>query len=202
MTGWSGSPSSIRAEIQFYQFLPLYDVIHLGNVMRRGYSPTSSEMTWALVDGCFVVADVLSLAAIQPEGAIAAESVRAEVKAAVRAGCPIRRPRAGRDRGRVRRQGRRSPRAGSSGLERAGAGGSRDRSRRWARWWTVRSAGGMYQVLRQVPGGPAPAQPRPADGDGRTTRRQGRHAAESPGNRSGCSKTEPRWCCASRRSAG
>ena len=43
-------------------------------------------MTWALVDGCFVVTDVLSLAAIQPEGAIAAESIRGEVKAAVREG--------------------------------------------------------------------------------------------------------------------
>ena len=75
-----------QSEIRFYQFLPLYDVIHLGNVVRRGYSPTSSEMTWALVDGCFVVADVLSLAAVQPEGAIAAEAIRTEVKAAAREG--------------------------------------------------------------------------------------------------------------------
>ncbi len=75
-----------QSEIKFYQFLPLYDVIHLGNVMRRGYSPTSSEMTWALVDGCFVIADVLSLAVVQPEGAIAAEAIRTEVKAAVREG--------------------------------------------------------------------------------------------------------------------
>ena len=82
----NGSHSSIRAQIQFYQFLPLYDVIHLGNVVGRGYSPTTSEMTWALVDGCFVVADVLSLAAIQPEGAVAAEAIRTEVKAAVREG--------------------------------------------------------------------------------------------------------------------
>ena len=41
-------------------------------------------MTWAVVDGCFVVADILSLAAIQPEGAVAAEAVRTEVKAAAR----------------------------------------------------------------------------------------------------------------------
>ena len=74
------------SEIRFYQFLPLYDMLHLGNVLRRGQSPTSGEMTWALVDGCFVVADVLSLAAIQPEGAVAAEAVRSEVKAAAREG--------------------------------------------------------------------------------------------------------------------
>ena len=75
-----------QTQIQFYQFLPLYDVIHLGNVVGRGYSPTTSEMTWALVDGCFVIADVLSLVAIQPEGAVAAEAIRTEVKAAVREG--------------------------------------------------------------------------------------------------------------------
>src|SRR5262249_61817812 len=72
--------------VQFYQFLPLYDVIHLGNVLRRGYAPTSGEMAWALIDGCFVVADVLSLAAVQPEGAVAAEAIRSEVKGAVRQG--------------------------------------------------------------------------------------------------------------------
>ncbi len=33
---------------QFYQFLPMYDVVHLGNVLRQGYAPTSGEMTWAL----------------------------------------------------------------------------------------------------------------------------------------------------------
>ena len=49
-------------------------------------APTSGEMTWALVDGCFVVADVLSLAAVQPEGAVAAEAARTEVKAAAREG--------------------------------------------------------------------------------------------------------------------
>ena len=72
--------------IRFYQFLPMYDVIHLGNVLRRGYAPTSGEMTWALIDGCFVVADVLSLAAVQPEGAVASEAIRSEVKGAVRQG--------------------------------------------------------------------------------------------------------------------
>ena len=65
---------------------PLYDVLHLGNVLSRGHSPTSGEMTWAVVDDCFVIADVLSLAAIQPEGAVAAVAVRSEVKAAAREG--------------------------------------------------------------------------------------------------------------------
>jgi hypothetical protein len=115
-----------QSEIRFYQFLPLYDVIHLGNVLGRGHSPTSSEMTWALVDGCFVIADALSLAAIQPEGAVAAESIRAEVKATAREG------------------------AKSLGRELTERGAS-TASKRWARWWTVRSAGGMYQVLRRLP---------------------------------------------------
>ena len=72
------------SDLKFYQFLPLYDLLHLGNVLRRGYSPTSGEMAWALVDGCFVVADALSLAAIQPEGVVVAEATRAELKAATR----------------------------------------------------------------------------------------------------------------------
>ena len=93
-----------QSEIQFYQFLPLYDVIHLGNVVRRGYAPTSGEMTWALVDGCFVVADVLSLAAVQPEGAVAAESIRDRGQGRGTRGGQVRGPRAGRDRRRVGRQ--------------------------------------------------------------------------------------------------
>jgi hypothetical protein len=115
-----------QSEIRFYQFLPLYDVIHLGNVLGRGHAPTSGEMTWALIDGCFVIADALSLAAIQPEGAVAAESIRAEVKATAREG------------------------AKSLGRELTERGAS-TASKRWARWWTVRSAGGMYQVLRRLP---------------------------------------------------
>jgi hypothetical protein len=139
-----------QSEIQFYQFLPLYDVIHLGNVVGRGYSPTSSEMTWALVDGCFVVADALSLAAIQPEGAIAAESIRTEVKAAVREGS--------------RSAGRQLVEAGAESVgktlpghqaaravDRSSAVAAMGLSPRWARWWTVRSAGGLYQIMRQVP---------------------------------------------------
>jgi len=136
--------------IQFYQFLPLYDVIHLGNVLRRGHAPTSGEMTWALVDGCFVVTDVLSLAAIQPEAAIAAESIRGEVKTALREG--------------VKSVGRElTARGGESAgkslarhelgtvLDQAAAQGTSTVSRRLARWWTVRSAGGFYQVFRRIP---------------------------------------------------
>ena len=28
-----------QTSVQYYQFLPLYDVIHLGNVLRKGYAP-------------------------------------------------------------------------------------------------------------------------------------------------------------------
>ncbi len=142
-----------RGEIRFYQFLPLYDVLHLGNVLSRGHSPTSGEMTWAVVDGCFVIADVLSLASIQPEGAVAAEAVRSEVKAAAREG--------------ARSAGRELAEAGgesagkSLALSRAsreplGAGGTAaaeaaPASRRVARWWAVRSAGGVYPVLQRLP---------------------------------------------------
>ena len=59
-------------------------MLHLGRVMTRGYTPTRGEMAWALVDGCFVVADVLSLAALQPGGTVAVEAARTEVKAAGR----------------------------------------------------------------------------------------------------------------------
>jgi hypothetical protein len=139
-----------RSDIQFYQFLPLYDVIHLGNVVGRGYSPTTSEMTWALVDGCFVIADVLSLAAIQPEGAIAAETIRTEVKSAAREGARSA------VRELVETGGESAGRAAArhetlSGIEHAGAAGPASLSRRWTRWWTVRSAGGLFQVMRQIP---------------------------------------------------
>jgi hypothetical protein len=135
-----------RGDIRYYQFLPLYDVLHLGNVLGSGHSPTSGEMTWALVDGCFVVLDVLSLTAMQPEGAVAAEAVRSEVKAAAREG--------------ARSLGRELTEAGGESvgksLARSGAAGSAaasaaDATRRLSRWWAVRSAGGVYQVMRRVP---------------------------------------------------
>ncbi len=138
------------SQVRFYQFLPLYDVTHLGNVVRQGYSPTSAEMTWALVDACFVVADVLSLAAVSPEGAVAAEAVRSEVKASVREGIKS----AGR--GLAANGGESTGKAlarqqAIKTVEQAAGEGSAALSRRLARWWTVRSAGGMYQVLRQLP---------------------------------------------------
>jgi hypothetical protein len=136
--------------IRFYQFLPLYDVIHLGNVMRQGYAPTSAEMTWALVDGCFVVADALSLAALQPEGAAAAEALRSEVKGAVRQGVTS----AGRELAEASGEsvGEAIARQEAvKGIERAAAEGTSTATERLARWWTVRSAGGVYQVLRRLP---------------------------------------------------
>jgi len=138
------------SQVRFYQFLPLYDVTHLGNVLRQGYSPTSAEMTWALVDACFVVADVLSLAAVSPEGAVAAEAVRSEVKASVREGIKS----AGR--GLATSGGESTGKAlarqqAVKTVEQAASEGSAALSRRLARWWTVRSAGGMYQVLRRLP---------------------------------------------------
>jgi hypothetical protein len=135
-----------RTDIRFYQFLPLYDVLHLGTVLGNGHSPTSGEMTWALVDGCFVVLDVLSLTAMQPEGAVAAEAVRSEVKAAAREG--------------ARSIGREMTQAGTesvgkslarNGATQSAVGSAADATRRLSRWWAVRSAGGLYQVMRRVP---------------------------------------------------
>ena len=139
-----------QTSVQYYQFLPLYDVIHLGNVLRRGFAPTTGEAAWAVVDGCFVITDALSLAALQPEGVVAAEVVRSEVKAAAREG--------------VKTLGRDLVEAGSEAagkavvrhetagaLAAAGAQGTSTASRRLARWWTVRSAGGLYQVLKRWP---------------------------------------------------
>ncbi len=136
--------------IRCYQFLPLYDVIHLGNVLRQGYAPTSGEMAWAVVDGCFVVADVLSLAAVQPEGVLAAEAIRSEVTGAVRQGVRS----AGRELAET--SGESAGKAltrhqAGNGLEQAAAQGTLAVSDRLARWWTVRSAGGVYQVLRRLP---------------------------------------------------
>ena len=136
--------------VRFYQFLPLYDVIHLSNVLGRGYAPTGAETTWALIDGCFVITDVLSLAAIQPEGVVAAEAIRGEVKAAVREGVKT----VGRD---LVASG--SDAAGKSlvrheagaAVGQAATQGASTASRRLARWWSVRSAGGLYQVLRRFP---------------------------------------------------
>ncbi len=126
------------SQVEFYQFLPLYDLIHLGAVMSRGHAPTSGEMAWALIDGCFVVADALSLAALQPEGAAAAEAARAEVKTVAKGAVKA---------------------IGTEALEEAGTVAGRGLTRRsseavslhLSKWWAVRAAGGTYQVLRRLP---------------------------------------------------
>ncbi|MDG3002546.1 hypothetical protein [Paludisphaera mucosa] len=126
------------SELRFYQFLPLYDMIHLGDVVRRGYAPTTGEAAWALLDACFVVTDVLSLAAIQPGAAVAVEAARSELKAAVRESS--------------RSAGREAVETGVEAAAKAAARESGDlAARRAARWWTVRAAGGVYQVLRRTP---------------------------------------------------
>ena len=124
-------------EIQFYQFLPLYDLLHLGGVAVRGYSPTSGEMAWALLDGCFVIADVLSLTAVQPEGVAAVEAARTELKAAAREGVKV----AGRD------VAEEAAVTASKALAREGV----DAAGRASRWWAVRSAGGASALLRRTP---------------------------------------------------
>jgi hypothetical protein len=128
----------------------LYDVIHLGHVLGRGFAPTGAETTWALIDGCFVITDVLSLAAIQPEGAVAAETVRAEVKAAVREGVKT----LGRDLAETGGESAGKALArheAAAALGQAASQGGSTASKRLARWWSVRSAGGLYQVLRRFP---------------------------------------------------
>lgn len=127
-----------QADLRFYQFLPLYDLLHLGRVMSQGHSPTSGEMTWALVDGCFVVADVLSLTALQPEGVAAAEAARAELRAATRQTARVASRELTED----------GARAVGRGLARRGG---EEASDRLARWWAVRLAGGTYHVLHRMP---------------------------------------------------
>ncbi|WP_165070768.1 hypothetical protein [Paludisphaera rhizosphaerae] len=126
------------SDLRFQQFLPLYDVIHLSDVLRRGYTPTTGEAAWALLDACFIVTDVLSLAAAQPEGVVAMEAARSEVKAAVREGSKS----AARE-------------AVETSVESAAKAAARETgdeaAQRVARWWAVRSAGGVFQVLRRTP---------------------------------------------------
>jgi hypothetical protein len=125
-------------EVEFYQFLPLYDLLHLGSVMTRGQSPTTGEMTWAVIDGCFAIADVLSLATVQPEGVVAVEAVRSEAKSATRQAAKS----AGRE-------------LVESATEAAGRTlaqqGAEAATGRLSRWWAVRLAGGTYRVLQRLP---------------------------------------------------
>lgn len=125
-------------EVEFYQFLPLYDLLHLGSVVTRGQSPTAGEMTWAVVDGCFAVADVLSLATVQPEGVVAVEAARSQAKSASRQAAKT----AGRE-------------LAESATEAAGRAlahqGAEAATGRLSRWWAVRLAGGTYRVLQRLP---------------------------------------------------
>jgi hypothetical protein len=123
-----------QSGVEFRQFLPLYDLLHLGSVLVRGHSPTNGELSFALMDGAFVVVDVLSLAAIQPEGAVAAEAARAELKVAVREAAKT----VGREAGEV----------ATKSLGRKGIETTADQL---SKWWAVRMAGGTYKVLRRLP---------------------------------------------------
>ncbi len=128
--------------VAFYQFLPMYDMLHLGNVLRRGHAPTAGEMTWALIDGCFVVADALSLATLQPEGAVAAEAARSEVKSATREAAKV----VGREAVESATQS-----TATAVARRGAAEGVEAATERLSRWWAVRAAGGTYRVLRRMP---------------------------------------------------
>jgi hypothetical protein len=130
--------SLASSDVEFVQFLPLYDLLHLGRVVTRRQTPTTGEMSWALVDGCFVVVDVLSLLALQPEGTVAAELAHSEVKAATREAAKS----AGRELVEDATQA-----ASKSLLRRS----TEDAGAHLARWWTVRAAGGTYRVLGRVP---------------------------------------------------
>jgi hypothetical protein len=129
-------------ELKYYQFLPLYDLLHLGHVLGHGYTPTSGELTWALIDGCFVVVDALSLATIQPEGVAASEAARTEVKVATRAAAQA----IGRE------LAENTTETAARALAREGAEqGLEATTERLSRWWSVRLAGGTYPVLRRLP---------------------------------------------------
>ncbi len=126
------------SDVHFYEFLPLYDLLHLSRVLGRGYAPTSGEMAWALVDGCFVVADVLSLTAMQPGGVAASEAARSEVKAVGREAVQAV--------GRELIEG--ATEVGGRSVVREGAEVTAERL---SRWWAVRLAGGAYAILRHLP---------------------------------------------------
>lgn len=115
------------------EFLPLYDLTHLANVMRKGYRPTSGEWSWALVDSAFVVADVMSLAALQPEGVVVAEATRSQVKTL----------------------GRSAVREGAENLtqviSKSGIDSGNQAAKRASQWWAVRKAGGLGRVMKEMP---------------------------------------------------
>jgi hypothetical protein len=124
--------------VGFTQFLPLYDVLHLGNVLKNGYTPTSGELTWAVVDAGFIIVDALSLFSVQPEGVAASEAARAEVKAATRE--------AARSLGREIAED-----VAETTLKRGTADALSQTGEHLSRWWAVRAAGGTYKVFRKLP---------------------------------------------------
>jgi hypothetical protein len=129
-------------EVAAYQFLPLYDLIHLGGVLTRGHAPTQGELAWAVVDGCFVVVDVLSLLALQPEGVAASELARTELKAAAREGAKAV----------VQNLTEEATEAAARQALREGAAeGLEIAAEQASKWWAVRQAGGPFQVLRRLP---------------------------------------------------
>jgi hypothetical protein len=135
-----------KSDVQFQEFLPLYDLIHLAAVTARGNAPTTGEVSWALVDAGFVIADVLSLAAVQPEGVVAAETARSELKAAAREAAKT----IGKDaiEASVKGAAEESAQIAGKSLMRRGAETSTERL---AKWWSVRSAGGVYKLLHRLP---------------------------------------------------
>lgn len=123
------------AELHFAQFLPMYDILHLGHVLSRGQAPTSGEQAWAAIDAAFLVADLLTLAAFQPGGTAAVETARSELKAVTRATIEnASREWLTRTAGTAVRR---------STIESA--------ARRAGRWWSVRAAGGLARVLQRFP---------------------------------------------------
>jgi hypothetical protein len=124
--------------LEYYQFLPLYDMLHLGNVMTRGHAPTSGEMTWAAVDAAFVTLDTLSLLSLQPEGVAASEVARSELKAAGKTT--------------VRFAGRElTEEAAEVAGKITARDGTEQAAARLSRWYAVQLAGGTYQALRRMP---------------------------------------------------
>jgi hypothetical protein len=125
-------------DVAYYQFLPLYDMLHLGNVLKNGYTPTAGEMTWALVDAGFVILDAVSLAAVQPEGVAASEVARAEVKAATREAAKLIGREVVED-------------AAKTALKEGAEEGLAAATEKLSRWWAVRSAGGTFKVFQKMP---------------------------------------------------
>jgi hypothetical protein len=128
-------------ETAYYEFLPLYDLLHLGDVVRQGYSPTRGEYAWAVVDAGFIIADVLFLTTLQPQGAVASEIARSEVKSVAKG--------AVRGAGQIAKE--ETAELASRIAVRRSALEATDATARAARWWVVRSAGGLYETLKKAP---------------------------------------------------